>query len=60
MSSSWVVHVFVEPETRRLLCLWVHASYFIAALGNLCTKRAGLGEENVNEVDRGQEKMRER
>lgn len=49
MSSSWVVHVFVEPETRRLL-----------SVDNVCTKRAALGEKNVNEADRGQEKMRER
>jgi hypothetical protein len=49
MSSSWVVHVFVEPDTRRLL-----------DERNVCTKRAGLGEKNVNEAARGQEKMRER
>jgi hypothetical protein len=49
MSSSWVVHFFVEPETRRLL-----------DERNVCTKHAELGEKNVNGAAEGQEKMRER
>jgi hypothetical protein len=49
MNSSWVVHVFVEPDTRRLL-----------DVRNVCTKRAALGEKNVNDAGPGQEKMRER
>lgn len=39
MSSSWIVHVFVEPDTRRLL-----------DVRNVCTKRAELGEKNVNDT----------
>ena len=45
MSSSWVVHVFVEPDTRRLL-----------DVDNVCTKRADVGQKNVNEVDAGKKK----
>jgi hypothetical protein len=53
MSSSWVVHVFVEPDRAGFLCFVVHAVDFVTALDNVCTKRADVGQKNVNEVDAG-------